>query len=164
MPRWSSRAPPGCAPHRGACSASSSAFKSLNCTTRVVSAGLTGGPIFPRRGPTMPSVNDANDSSTRAVITVMKYQDFRPLRDLPRDANRKTVGIRRRQRELPVRQTETLLQVLAHKQRVFRRQHERDAFANPFSPPLLSLRLANARSSLPYRPGTNLHGRVRPRT
>ena len=45
--------------------ADSSASRSLNSTTRVVSEGLIGGPMLPRRGPTTPPGSSvANDSST----------------------------------------------------------------------------------------------------
>ena len=45
-------------------SAAVSAGTSLNSTTRVVSAGFTGGPMFPARGTTAPSRNVAKVSST----------------------------------------------------------------------------------------------------
>jgi hypothetical protein len=46
-------------------SSRSSASTSLNCTTAVVTAGSTGGPMLPRRGTTRPDGSTvANASST----------------------------------------------------------------------------------------------------
>ena len=64
------------------------------------------------------------------VIAIVVNQHFRALCNLPRDSNCKPVRIRRRQRKLPVRQSKSPLQFFADPQRIFRRQHQRDTFAD----------------------------------
>src|SRR5580692_5120218 len=65
-----------------------------------------------------------------AVIAVMEDQNLEAPRDFAGDANRKTVGVGSSQRELPVGQAETALEIFANPERVFGREHERDAFAD----------------------------------
>jgi len=69
----------------------------------------------------------------RAVIAVMKDQDFGALRDFAGDANGETVGVGGAQRELPVGQAEATLEIFADPERVFGGKHVRDPFADAVS-------------------------------
>ena len=104
--------------------------RSLNSTTRVVSAGFTGGPMLPRRGPTAPFSKRGERFVYRAVIAVMEDEDFGALGDFAGDANGETVGVGGGERELPVGQAETALEIFADPERVFGGKHEGDAFAD----------------------------------
>src|SRR2546430_17582517 len=54
-----------------------------------------------------------------AVITPVEYENLRAPGNLARQPNRKTIGIRCRQPELPIGQAEALLQLFSHKDRIF---------------------------------------------
>ena len=68
----------------------------------------------------------------RAVVAPVEHQDFGTAGDLPRQADGEAVGIGRSQGKLPVGQAESLLQFLCNKNRILRRQHQRDAAAHLF--------------------------------
>ena len=108
-------------------SAASSAGRSLNSTTRVVSEGFTGGPRLPLRGPTTPSRERRERLVDRAVVAPVEDQDLRPLRHVPRQADGEAVGVGRRERRLPEGQAEPARELFADPDRVLGRQHERDA-------------------------------------
>ena len=102
--------------------------RSLNSTTLVVTAGSTGGPMLPGRGPGC-SVGVKRDEGLihRAVIAPVEDQNLGASCDLPRQADGESVRVGGGERELPVGQAESLLQFFGDENRVFAGQHQRDA-------------------------------------
>ncbi len=108
-------------------SSRSRAARSLNSTTRVVSAGLTGGPRLPRRG-LDPSVHERGERLVdRAVVAPVEDEHLRPPGDVAREPDREAVRVGGRERELPGRQAEAPGELLRHPERIIGRQHRRDA-------------------------------------
>ena len=75
-----------------------------------------------------------------AVIAPIENQDLGASGDLPSQPDREAICIGRGQRKLPVRKIESLLQFFGDENRVFARQHQRDA-----APQLLFNRLYGRR-------------------
>ena len=70
------------------------------------------------------AVFDGNKSFVdTAVIAPVKHQNLWAAGDLPCEPNREAVGVGRRERELPKRQTEAPLQFFADPDRIFAGQH-----------------------------------------
>ena len=65
----------------------------------------------------------------RAVVAAIEDQDLRPSRHGSGHAQREAIRIRRRRRDLPVRQAEALGQQVPHRDRVSGGQHVRQALA-----------------------------------
>ena len=65
----------------------------------------------------------------RAVIAAVVHDNFRPLRDLARPADRAAIGVGRGERELPVWDAEASRQFIADPGRIDGRQHQGDALA-----------------------------------
>ena len=61
------------------------------------------------------------------MIAIVEDEDLGALRDLASDADGKAIGVGGGQCELPVGQAETLFEIFANVQRVFRRKHQRNS-------------------------------------
>ena len=62
-----------------------------------------------------------------AVVAVVEDEDLPALGDLSREADDEPVGVRGRDRELPVRQAEPPSELLTNRDRILRRKHQRHA-------------------------------------
>ena len=62
-----------------------------------------------------------------AVVAPVEDEDLRPAGQLAGEPDRESIGVRRRQRELPARKSETARQLLTHPERVLARQHQGDS-------------------------------------
>ena len=112
-------------------SSASSAARSLNSTTRVVSAIGTGGPTLPTRGAGR-AVDQRRDGLVdAAVVAVVEDEDLRPAGDLAADPQDEAVGVGRREAELPVAEAEAAAHLLADRAGVLARQHRRDPVPQP---------------------------------
>ena len=113
-------------------SARSSASRSLNGTTRVVSAGSTCGPIAPGRLTTRPASDRGSPGLVdRAVVAPVHHRDLRPAGEMPGEPQHEPVGIGGRHGHLPLGQPETACQFAAHPRRVLRRAASWSARSTP---------------------------------
>ena len=109
-------------------SSRSSASTSLNSTTRVVTAGSTGGPRLPLRARTIAVRAERRERLVDgAVVAPVEDEDGRPPGEMTREPDDEAVGVGRGQRELPRGDAESPGQLVRHPERVLAREHERDA-------------------------------------
>ena len=62
------------------------------------------------------------------MVAVVEDENFRALGDFAGDANSEAIGVGGGERELPIGQVETALEIFADPERVFGGKHQRDAF------------------------------------
>ena len=109
-------------------SAASRASRSLNGTTRVVSAGSTCGPIEPGRAMTFAGrVEHGERLVDRPVVAPVHHADLRAAGEVAGEAQHEAVGVGRRHRHLPAREPEPPRELVRDPGRVGGRQHRGDA-------------------------------------
>ena len=109
-------------------SAASSASRSLNGTTRVVSAGSTWAPIEPGRAIDLAGgVEDRQRLVDRPVVAPVHHADLRAAGEVAGEAQHEAVGVGRRHRHLPAREPEPPGELAGDPRRVGGREHRRDA-------------------------------------
>ena len=100
--------------------------RSLISTTRVVvRARATAGPMLPGARGAAVVADRCEGLVDGAVVAPVVDEDLRPAGDLPGQPDREPVGVRGRERELPVRQAEPAGELLGDHDRVLGREHER---------------------------------------